>query len=88
MNAEELLAQLTQEGFASLSLQEDPPHKFYPEHAHPTKTVQIVLQGTMWVTLNREKVLLTRGKRLDIPANAIHDAKMGMDGCSYVVGEE
>jgi quercetin dioxygenase-like cupin family protein len=87
MNAEELLAQLKSEGFNTLSLQEDPPHKFYPEHRHATKTVHIVLQGAMWITLNREKILLTRGKRLDIPPNAVHDAKMGMDGCSYIVGE-
>ncbi len=86
MNAEELLAQLRQEGFTTLSLQEDPPHKFYPAHA--TKTVHIILQGTMWVTLNHEKILLTRGKRLDIPQNTMHDAKIGMDGCNYIIGEE
>ena len=86
MNEIEIMMMLKNEGYNEVSIQQDGSHKFYPEHAHEKVTL-IVLEGTMWVKMNKEQILLTPGKRLDIPANTIHEAKMGLDGCTYVVGE-
>ena len=86
MNEEEIMRMLMNEGYKEVYIQQDGSHKFYPEHSHGQTTL-IVLEGTMWVKMNRETILLTPGKRLDIPANVIHEAKMGLEGCTYVVGE-
>ncbi len=86
MNESEIMVGLMKEGFKEVYIHQDEPHKFYPEHSHG-KTTLIVLEGSMWVTMNRNKFLLTPGKRLDIPANAVHEAKCGMEGCTYIVGE-
>jgi mannose-6-phosphate isomerase-like protein (cupin superfamily) len=86
MSPEEIMRMLMAEGYKEVYIWQDGPHAFYPEHAHG-KTTLIILEGLMWVKMNRETILLTPGKRLDIPANAMHEAKMGLEGCTYVVGE-
>ena len=87
MNEQELTAQLRREGFSETYVWEDGPNAFYPEHTHPTETAHIILEGEMTLILAGKCQTLHAGDRRDVPAGAIHSARMGARGCRYLIGE-
>ena len=87
MNEQQLTAQLCREGFSHSYVWEDGPNVFYPEHTHPTETAHIILDGEMTLTMGGEPQTFRAGDRCDVPAGAIHSAKMGARGCRYLIGE-
>jgi mannose-6-phosphate isomerase-like protein (cupin superfamily) len=52
-----------------------------------TETVHIILSGELTLTMNGESKTYYVGERCDVPANAVHCAKMGPHGCRYLIGE-
>jgi len=87
MNEQQLTAQLRREGFSHSYVWEDGPNAFYPEHTHPAETAHIILDGEMTLTMGGEPQTFRAGDRCDVPAGAIHSAKMGARGCRYLIGE-
>jgi quercetin dioxygenase-like cupin family protein len=87
MNEQELTAQLRREGFSETYVWEDGPNAFYPEHIHPMETAHIILEGEMTLTMAGKSQTFHAGDRCDVPAGAIHSAKMGAHGCRYLIGE-
>lgn len=87
MNESELLAQLQREGFARTFVWEDGPHTRYPNHTHSTETAHIILSGEMTLAMDGVSTTYRAGDRCDVPANAVHSAIMGPQGCRYLVGE-
>ncbi len=87
MELSEAIEILKHEGFGNVYVQEDGPHKFYPEHTHETKVAHVILEGQMALTSEGETHTLKEGDRFDVPANAVHFAKIGPKGCRYLVGE-
>ncbi len=87
MNLAELEKQLRQEGFRRTYVWQDGPNASYPEHAHPTETAHIILEGEMAVTMNGETRTFRAGERCDVAAGARHAARMGPAGCRYLIGE-
>lgn len=81
-------AQLRQEGFRHTYVWEDRPHASYPDHTHPTETAHVILSGEMTLTRNGESVTYGVGERVDVPAGAVHSARMGPSGCRYLIGEK
>lgn len=79
---------LHQEGFLRTYVWQDGPNAFYPDHTHAMETAHIILDGEM--TLTRAGATLTygAGERCDVPAGALHSAKMGPRGCRYLIGEK
>lgn len=84
---ESLQAQLRAEGFSRIYEWQDPADTFYPEHTHPTETAHIILEGEMTLLLEGRQQTFGRGERCNVPAEAIHSARMGAQGCRYLVGE-
>jgi mannose-6-phosphate isomerase-like protein (cupin superfamily) len=84
MNEQQLTAQLCREGLSHSYAWEDGPNVFYPEHTHPTETAHIILDGEMTLTMGGEPQTF---RARDVPAGAIHSAKMGASGCRYLIGE-
>ena len=60
---------------------------FYPGHAHSKLTAHIILRGEMTLTANGRTETYRAGQRCDVPAGALHSAKMGPTGCRYLIGE-
>jgi mannose-6-phosphate isomerase-like protein (cupin superfamily) len=79
--------QLEREGFSHTYVWQDRANAFYPEHTHATETAHIILGGEMTLTMAGRSTTYRKGERCDVPAGAIHSAKMGPQGCRYLIGE-
>jgi quercetin dioxygenase-like cupin family protein len=87
MDEHELTEQLEREGFGHTFVWHDRPNASYPEHTHNTETAHIILNGEMTLTMYGRAITYREGERCDVPAGAIHSAKMGPEGCRYLIGE-
>jgi mannose-6-phosphate isomerase-like protein (cupin superfamily) len=84
----ELRKQLSAEGFAHAYVWQDGPHAFYSDHTHAGLTAHIILDGEMTLAMGGTSQTFHVGDRCDVPASAVHSAKMGPRGCRYLVGEK
>ena len=81
--------QLREEGFRRVYVWEDGPHASYSDHTHPVDTAHIILEGEMTLTCGGSTTTYVAGERPpDVPAGAVHSARMGPRGCRYVIGEK
>jgi len=80
--------QLQSEGFATTYVWQDGPNAEYPDHAHETDTAHIILAGEIALTMNGRSQTYRAGERCDVPAGAVHSAKVGPQGCRYLIGEK
>ena len=88
MNEEQLSRRLREEGFKHTYVWQDGPHAFYADHTHPAETAHIVLEGEMTLTMDGQTHTFRAGERCDVPAGAVHSARMGPAGCRYLIGEK
>lgn len=79
---------LREEGFAHIFTWADGPLAFYPGHTHPGITAHVILEGEMTLTSEGQTRTYKVGERCDVPALAVHSARMGPNGCRYIVGEK
>ncbi|HXP78267.1 MAG TPA: cupin domain-containing protein [Verrucomicrobiae bacterium] len=79
---------LHEEGFLRTYVWQDGPNAFYPDHTHAAETAHIILDGEMTLTQGGETRTYGVGERCDVPASAVHSAKMGPRGCKYLIGEK
>ena len=54
---------------------------------HDLPGSHIVLQGHVTITTKGETRTYRKGDRCDVPANTVHSAVMGPQGCRYLIGE-
>jgi quercetin dioxygenase-like cupin family protein len=87
MNERELIKQLQREGFGNAYVWEDSPHARYPDHTHCTETAHVILGGELTLTMNGVTTTYRVGERCDVPANAVHAALIGPNGCRYLIAE-
>lgn len=88
LNESDLRQDLAREGFTHSFVWADGPDQFYPDHTHAGLTAHIILDGEMTLTTNGESRTYRRGERCDVPAGEVHSARMGPQGCRYLVGEK
>ncbi len=88
MDVKAIEKQLREEGFLQIYVWQDRAHASYPEHAHPTETAHIILEGEMTLTMDGQMHTFRPGERCDVPAGTVHSAKMGPAGCRYLIGEK
>lgn len=79
---------LQKEGFKFIYEWEDKPGVNYTSHAHKGKVAFYIAKGSIEMTMNGKIYELKIGDRMDVPPGVSHVAKVGMDGCIFVVGEE
>ena len=79
---------LREEGFRNVYVWSDGPNANYPEHTHPVTTAHIVLDGEMTLTTEGKAQTFRPGERFDVPAHAVHSARIGPGGCQYMIGEK
>jgi mannose-6-phosphate isomerase-like protein (cupin superfamily) len=87
MDEKQLAEQLRKEGFAHTYVWQDGPNAHYPDHTHAMETAHIILAGEMTVTMAGHTVTYRAGQRCDVPAGAVHSARIGPRGCQYLIGE-
>ena len=87
MDERKLAEQLRKEGFAHTYVWQDGPNAVYPDHTHGEETAHIILSGEMTLTMAGKSQTYGEGERCDVPAGAVHSAKMGPNGCRYLIGE-
>ena len=81
--------QLRQEGFLHVYEWQDGPNTFYADHTHAVDTAHIILDGEMTLTCGGSTATYVAGERPpDVPAGAVHSARMGPRGCRYLIGEK
>ena len=78
---------LESEGFSHIYVWRDAPHAYYPDHTHASLTAHIILDGEMTLTMGGVSKTYRIGERCDVPAGAVHSARMGAQGCRYLIGE-
>ena len=88
MNVDQLTEQLRAKGFGRTYVWQDGPHASYPDHTHATETAHIILEGEMTLAVGSRSTTYRAGERCDVPAGAVHAAKMGPAGCRYLIGEK
>jgi mannose-6-phosphate isomerase-like protein (cupin superfamily) len=88
MNLAQLEEQLHGEGFGHTYVWQDGPHAHYSDHTHAAETAHIILEGEMSLTMAGESRTYRAGERCDVPAGAVHSARMGPAGCRYLIGEK
>jgi mannose-6-phosphate isomerase-like protein (cupin superfamily) len=80
--------QLHNEGFLHTYVWQDGPNAHYPDHTHAGETAHIILEGEMTLTQSGSTHTYGAGERCDVPAAAVHSARMGPRGCRYLIGEK
>jgi len=80
--------QLEAEGFSRTFVWQDSPNAFYSDHTHAGLTAHIILDGQMTLTTDGKSQTYRAGERCDVEAGAVHSARMGAQGCRYIVGEK
>jgi quercetin dioxygenase-like cupin family protein len=88
INEQEFREQLRRQGFSRVYVWQDGAGAFYPDHTHDGLTAHIILDGEMTLTMRGESKTYRTGDRCDVPADALHAARMGPDGCRYMIGEK
>ncbi len=90
MNADlkSLERQLQRDGFLHTHVWQDGPNAHYPDHMHAAETAHIILDGEMTLTQGGSTRTYRAGERCDVPAGAVHSARMGPRGCRYLIGEK
>ena len=68
----------------------DEPGTVYPLHSHKGKVAMYVTKGEITFSFPEtdEEKKIVAGERFDVPVGKIHSAKVGLDGASYIIGEE
>jgi quercetin dioxygenase-like cupin family protein len=84
---EEMKEIFKDEGFRFIYEWKDEPNTVYEEHAHKGKTSLYIVSGEVVFLTGIEKTVKA-GERFDVPVGVKHTAKVGAEGCVYVVGEE
>jgi mannose-6-phosphate isomerase-like protein (cupin superfamily) len=83
-----LRKQLEIEGFSHTYVWQDRAEAHYPDHTHTGLTAHIILDGELTLTMEGKSRTYHAGDRCDVPAGAVHSARMGPHGCRYLIGEK
>jgi quercetin dioxygenase-like cupin family protein len=87
MDKELLKQQLSQEGFPFIYEWSDEAGAEYPKHAHIGKVFMFILEGGLTLWFDDGEITLKFGDQFDVPVGRNHTAKVGTEGCTYLVGE-
>jgi len=87
MNIEDFKLQLEKEGFKHVYAWRDEPGTVYAPHSHKDKVSFYIAEGSVDFEVDDKKMILKEGDCLDVLPGTKHSAKVGSEGCLFVVGE-
>jgi len=82
-----LKQQLEKDGFKHIYEWKDEAGTNYPPHKHKDKVTLYIVDGGLTFYFDKQAVEVKKGERFNVPPGKEHTAKVGPDGCFYVVGE-
>lgn len=85
---DEIKKKLAGEGYKKIVMYDDPAGEFFADHSHEADQCIVILAGSMVVSMNDKEHLLKSGDIFYFPANVVHSAKIGSEGCRYFDGEK
>ncbi len=92
MTEQEIIKKLQSEGYDNAQVYHSDPGEISEEHSHDYDTKIYILSGEIRVKILEAKVitdyLLKAGDEKEIFANQPYSAKVGSEGCHYVVAEK
>ncbi|MCA9351152.1 hypothetical protein KC929_00045 [Patescibacteria group bacterium] len=65
----------------------DGPNVEYEEHEHQGRVSFYVVEGSVTFMDGIDRTV-SAGERFDVPPKVKHSAKVGPEGCTYIVGQE
>lgn len=86
MDRETWEKKLHEEGFSEVNTHTEGPNFYFEEHEHPVYTSQVILEGLMIIWQEGKQHDLKPGDRFDVPKGMMHSAKIGPEGCTYIIG--
>jgi quercetin dioxygenase-like cupin family protein len=88
MKKEEIFELLRKEGFKKIYFWEDYPGSYYPYHTHDFYSAHIVIEGKIKIRTDEGEFEFVEGDRFDVEKGEKHLAKVGPEGCVYIVAEK
>ena len=88
LDESELREKLHAEGFSHAFVWQDRPNAFYPNHTHNDPHSPHRPRRRNAANDERDSEVFRVGDRCDVPAGAVHSAKIGPHGCRYLIGEK
>ena len=88
MGEKKIVDLLMKEGFPVVYVWEDLPGSYYPDHTHDYYSAHVILSGEMKVKAGGKEYTFKKGDRFDVEKGEKHSAKIGPDGCKYIIGEK
>jgi quercetin dioxygenase-like cupin family protein len=88
MKKEEIFELLRKEGFSKIYVWEDYPGSYYPYHTHDFYSAHIVIDGKIKIRTDDGEFEFMGGDRFDVEKGEKHLAKVGPEGCIYIVAEK
>lgn len=77
---------MIREGFSTIHEYDDSPNEEFPEHDHPEDHLLVVAKGSIFIQMDGKTSLLKEDDRMFFPAQKLHSAKIGPEGCLYFDG--
>ncbi|RFU34020.1 hypothetical protein B7463_g2264, partial [Scytalidium lignicola] len=78
-------------GFSHVFTWSDSPNAYYPPHSHRGLTTHLILRGELTICYPQDKDPQKKtfgvGDRIDVDADKVHEVWIGVEGCTYVIGE-
>ena len=87
MEKEKYKKQLEAEGFKHIYEWTDASNTEYKEHSHKDKVSFFLTDGDLTMTIGGKTHVIKSGERMDVPVGVAHSAKVGANGCTFIVGE-
>ena len=92
MNEQEAIKKLEIEGYGKIWTYEAEPDEIDEEHSHNYDTKLYILGGFINITKSVNGVVVNyqyqAGDEVEIPRLQPHSAKVGSEGCRYIVAEK
>lgn len=91
MTEKEITTNLESEGYDKVWIYDAEPNEIDEEHSHDYDTKLHILSGEIRIKKLAggavTDFLLKKGDQIEIPRNQSHSAKVGAEGCRYIVAE-
>ncbi len=87
MDKENFKQKLVDKGFPHIYEWHDEAGTEYQAHAHKGAVSMYILDGGLTFRFGQEEKILNKGDWFDVPIGKEHTAKVGEQGCTFLVGE-
>lgn len=84
----DLIKNLQDKGFTNIYEWTDEPNTEYPEHSHKGRVSFYLTKGDIQMNIGGTIKIIKAGEHIDVPVGVPHTAKVGPNGCTFIVGEE